>query len=98
MTSRFKNVRGKPEDITPTASEPAAVVPEALKKAESRSPMGVRVRPSLQGNLNQLVEEYKAKGWDISQNTILEHFLSRLGNPEYAQDFMRDLAQRERQK
>ncbi|MFC3605150.1 hypothetical protein [Deinococcus soli (ex Cha et al. 2016)] len=69
--------------------------PPPYRKQEARSPMGVRVKPSLQQNLNDLVEKYKRLGWDISQNTVLEHFLARLGDEEYAREFMKDLAKRQ---
>lgn len=105
MTGRFSRVRGTQasEDIqsvdnTPTPETPEVSVdtpPPPYRKQEARSPMGVRVKPSLQQNLNDLVERYKRLGWDISQNTVLEHFLARLGDEEYAREFMKDLAKRQ---
>lgn len=105
MTGRFSRVRGTqaPEDVQ---SVDNTSIPEVLevsvdtppppyRKQEARSPMGVRVKPSLQQNLNDLVEKYKRLGWDISQNTVLEHFLARLGDEEYAREFMKDLAKRQ---
>jgi hypothetical protein len=112
VTGRFSNVRRKETSAdpapTPAPAEPKpeqaaalpthepVIVPATLKKPEGRSPLGVRVRPSLQAHLNHLVEEYRGQGWEISQHTILEHFLSRLSDPEYAQAFMQDLAQQRR--
>lgn len=97
--SRFAKVRpgvGQTQvpqpEATPVEAAPSDVVPPTLRKAEPRSPLGVRAKPSLQANLSALVEEYKAKGWDVSQHTLLEHWLRRLGDPEYAQAFMTDLA------
>ncbi|GGB68768.1 hypothetical protein GCM10008019_26220 [Deinococcus soli (ex Cha et al. 2016)] len=105
MTGRFSRVRGTqaPEDVqsvdkisTPEAPEVSVdTPPPPYRKQEARSPMGVRVKPSLQQNLNDLVEKYKRLGWDISQNTVLEHFLARLGDEEYAREFMKDLAKRQ---
>lgn len=111
MTGRFSNVRKKaasadaasgptlidaPAPEQPKEQPRPAAAPAPLKKPEKRAPLGVRVRPSLQAHLNQLVEEYRGQGWEISQHTVLEHFLSRLNEPEYAQEFMQDLAERQR--
>ena len=81
-------------DAVPATPDPVEdPVPPALRKAEARTPLGVRAKPSLQANLNELVADYKRKGWSISQHTVLEHFLRSLGDPEYARAFMLDMAQ-----
>ena len=81
-------------NAVPTTPDPIEdPIPPALRKAEARTPLGVRAKPSLQANLNELVADYKRKGWSISQHTVLEHFLRRLGDPEYARAFMLDMAQ-----
>lgn len=98
--SRFAKAKVRPSsepaaEPTPAAPLPDPVdVPPTMRQRESRTPLGVRVKPSLQANLNEVVATYKAKGWEVSQHMLLEHFLARLGDPDYAQAFMLELARR----
>ncbi len=96
---RFAKVRPtSPEPVTESAPAPIALdpveVPPTMRQREGRTPLGVRVRPSLQANLNEVVTTYKARGWDVSQHMLLEHFLTKLGDPAFAQAFMLELAGR----
>lgn len=95
---RFAKVRSSSEPVAePTPTVPApdpAEVPPTMRQREGRTPLGVRVKPSLQANLNEVVATYKAKGWEVSQHMLLEHFLAKLGDPAYAQAFMLELARR----
>ncbi len=60
-------------------------------RAIKRTTLGVRARQDLHPNLSELAAALKARGWNLGQSDLLEHWLMRLGDPDYARAFLQDL-------
>lgn len=59
--------------------------------AAKRTTLGVRARQDLHANLSDLTAALRERGWNLGQSDLLEHWLKRLADPEYARAFLQDL-------
>lgn len=76
-------------DVPPPIELPAPS--GAFREKERRDNFGVRVKPRLKGYLDKYVYDLRGQGWKISQQDVIEHWLTKLEDPAYARALAQEM-------